>query len=164
MIRPARYQDAPEIEQLIRNQHTRSKYAGRVAIVDKALAQVVLGAIMGMNQSGPHATHCAVSVEGGKVRGFIAGSLARIYNIGDKLGASDQFLVNEGRTGASLQLIDSYIAWASANPKVVEIGLSWTDALPGADRAALLYQRKGFSLVGEQFVLRLDQDAQRIAA
>lgn len=164
MIRPAKFADAPALERLIRSQHAQSKYAHRCGINDKALSQLVLGLVAGMTQNGPQATHLSVSVEDGKVVGFIAGTLSRIYNIGDKLAASDLFLVNEGRATASLKLVDGYIAWARANPKVLEIGLSWTDALPGAERIAALAARKGFTRTGEIFAMQLDTPAMREAA
>lgn len=163
MIRPAKMVDAKAIEKLIRSAHARSKYALRVGIADKALENLVLGLIAGSNQSGPQGTHVTVNVEDGKVVGFVAGSLTRIYNCGDRLGASDVFLVNEGRTAGSLALVDAYIEWARSNPKVCEIGLTWTDALPGAEKVAALYRRKGFALVGEIYEMRLDAEERRAA-
>ena len=164
MIRRATPSDYATIEALIRRQHKASKYAQRVTINDKALSQLMLGLHASQGQSGPQASFVTVSEEHGVVRGFIAASLSRIYNIGAKLGASDLFLVNEGSAGAAMRLIDAYVAWASANPRVIEIGLTWTDALPRADRAAALYRRKGFVRTGEIFVMRLDAPAERIAA
>lgn len=164
MIRPAKFVDAPALMGLLRGLYARSKYAGRVEICEKALENTVLGLIGGMNQPGPSGTHVSVSEEDGKVVGFIAGALSRVYGIGDKLGASDVFLVNEGRATGAVGLIDAYIAWASANPKVIEIGLSWADTLPDASRVAAIYERKGFYLAGELYVLPLDAKPQEIAA
>lgn len=161
MIRPARFMDAPAIERLIRDQHALTKYALRCAIDDRALTHTVMGLIGSMNQ--PTGTHVAVSVENGQVTGFVAGQLSRTYAVLDRYSASDVFLINHGRTGAALQLLDSYIEWARANPKVIEIGLSWTDAIEDSDRLAAIYARKGFIKVGEQFALRLDV-AQELAA
>lgn len=163
MIRPAKFIDAPAIEALIRSTHEKSKYAGRCGISTKALEQLVMGLIAGMNQNGPQGTHVAVNVEDGKVVGFVAGTLSRLYNIGDRLGASDVFLINEGRMAASLQLIDSYIAWARANPKVLEIGLSWSDTIPGAERLVAVAARKGFVRNGESFVMALDAAERKVA-
>jgi hypothetical protein len=53
-------------------------------------------------------------------------------------------------------MIDNYIAWAKKNPKVIEVGLSWSDALPHGEDVANIYRRKGADKVGEQFSLRLD--------
>lgn len=157
MIRPARFQDAPAIERLIRDQHARSKYAGRVEISDKALNQLVMAALAGMTQSGPQASHVSVAVRDGKIVGFIMGTLDRVYHIGKKLTANDLYFVNEGgTTGDTLKLLDAYVAWAKSNPKVLEVMVSWADTLPGAGRVAELYRRKGFQKSGEMFEMRLD--------
>jgi hypothetical protein len=34
---------------------------------------------------------------------------------------------------------------------VIEIILTWSDAVPGGEKMAKLYTRKGFRLVGEQY-------------
>jgi hypothetical protein len=164
MIRPGRFQDQPAIEGLLRDAYARSKYAGRVGIHEKALSQLVLGSIAQMTQNGPQASHVAVAERGGEVVGVIIGALDRVYHIGDKLSANDIFFVvgDKGSFGDSIYLVDSYIRWAQANPKVLEIMLSWSDALPGAEKIASLAKRKGFVKTGEMFEMRLD--AQRVAA
>lgn len=164
MIRPATLNDAAAIQALIVSQHERSKFAGRANIAPRALENLILGLIASNNQNGPQGTYVVVNEEGGKVVGFIAGQLARLYGILDKLGATDVFLINEGRAGASLYLIDGYIQWARANPKVLDIELSWNDTLPGADKIAKLYTRKGFTKTGETYTLSMDAVSERLAA
>lgn len=165
MIRPARFQDQPQIEGLIRRRHAASKYAGRVGISDKALGALVLSAIAGMNQNGPQGSHVAVAEHRGRLSACIIGVFDRVYHIGDKLSANDLYLINEGkRAGDTLALIDSYVAWGTANRKCIEIMLSWSDTLPGAARIAPLYARKGFVKSGEMFEMRLDAPAQEAAA
>jgi thiamine kinase-like enzyme len=121
--------------------------------------------VAGQRQNGPQASFVKVIEKGDEVVGFIAGVLNRVYNIGEKLCASDVFLVNEGKSlKDTLQLIDLYIEWARSNPKVIEVGLSWSDALPNARDIASIYRRKGAHLVGEQYEIRLDVGAERAAA
>lgn len=88
----------------------------------------------------------------------MAGVLDRVYHIGDRLTANDVYLYVRptARAAHSLQLIDAYLRWATGNPKVIEIKLSWTDALPGAARIGELYGRKGFHRIGEIYEMRLD--------
>jgi hypothetical protein len=156
MIRPACFRDVPAIERLIRAQHAASRYAASVPISGKALSALALSMVAQMGQHGPQGSHVAVAVRDGRVAGFIAGVLQRVYSVGTKLEAVDLFLVNSGSAGDLLKLVDSYVAWASANPKVVEVKLSWTDTMPGAARIAGVYRRKGFARVGEVFEMRLD--------
>lgn len=166
MIRQARHQDIPAIIAMLHEMHLESKYAGRVAISDKAAEHLLLGAIAAQGQNGPQASHVVIAEEDGQTVGFMVGVLDRVYHIGNKLVANDLFLYV--RPGASqkhvLALIDSYVTWAAGKRAVLEIMLSWTDTLPGADRIAALYCRKGFLKIGEIFEMRLDAEAMRSAA
>ncbi len=158
MIRRALPQDMKGVERLIRAQHAASKYASRVDISDKALESLLLGMFAQMGQNGPQGSHIAVAVRDGAVVGFIAGVLDRVYHMGVKLTANDLFFVNEGTPADTFGLIDSYVAWAKANPKVIEAVLSWSDTVPGAERVAALFVRKGFAKSGEMFEMRLDAE------
>ena len=89
----------------------------------------------------------------GAVVAFVAGVLGRVYSIGDMLSAQDGFLL--GRKDASpralLALFREYIAWASANPKVYEIGASWSDAISGSDNFEAVYLAEGFVPCAQTF-------------
>jgi hypothetical protein len=166
VIRSAACRDIPAVEAMLREMYALSKYAGRVEISDKAMRGVLESAVAMQAQNGPQATMFKIAEQGGKPVGFMIGSLARIYNIGNKLVAQDAFLyVRKGSaTSHTFRLIDEYITWASANPKVIEINLSWVDALPGAARIGELYRRKGFAQTGEIYELRLDVAERKEAA
>lgn len=165
MIHPATTANAKAIKALIRRQHLGSKYADRCGISDKALDGIVDGMIAQQNQHGPQGSYVAVALQDGIVTGLLAGVLERVYHIGDKLTAADLFFVNEsGKVGDTLALVDAYVAWARRNRRVIEIMLSWNDALPGADRVAKLFTHKGFAKTGEMYELRADLEAEGIAA
>lgn len=155
MIRKATYQDAPAIMALIRANHLRSKYAA-YRIAEPALQHVVAAMIAQQGQMGPQGSCVFVAERDGEPVGFIAGILDRIYGIGSKMCAQDLFFINEGGVGETLRLLDAYIAWARAIRAVLEIKVSWNDALPGADRVAKLYAHKGFAKCGEVFEIRTD--------
>lgn len=164
MIRPATFGDIPAMSRLLMNSHERSKYARRTGISTKAMEQMLLALVAAQKQCGPQAAYVQVATRGDEVVGFMAGVLNRVYNIGEKLVANDVFLVNESRSlKDTLALIDGYIDWARSNPKVIEVGLSWSDALPNARDIASIYRRKGAHSVGEQFEIRLDA-RERVAA
>jgi hypothetical protein len=157
MIRKATYQDAPAIMALIRAQHARSKYATRCRINDASLEHLVTALIAQQGQIGPQGSCLFVAEENGEPVAFIAGVLDRVYGIGAKLTANDLFFVNEGGgIGDTLHLLDHYIVWARSIRAVLEIKLSWTDTLPGAEQVAKLYQRKGFTKSGEIYEMRTD--------
>lgn len=165
MIRAAKFADIPALGKIIHETHQRSKYARRTGINEKALEQLLTGLVAGQNQNGPAATFIMVSECEGKISGFMAASLTRIYNIGDKLGASDIFLISQSDNRVDTNnLIDAYIEWASSNPKVIEIGLSWSDTVPKGELAKNLYTRRGFRVSGESYTLRRDAEITRRAA
>lgn len=159
MIRPARHQDIPTLLAMLHEMHRVSKYDRRCEISDKAAESLLEGAIASMGSFGPQGTHVILAEGAGKPVGFMIGVVDRIYNIGTKLVAYDQYLYARpaASLSASLGMIDSYIAWASGIRAVIEIKLSWTDTIPGASRIADLYRRKGFELVGEIWERRMDE-------
>lgn len=164
VIRAATPQDIAPLERLLRAQHAASKYANRTKIHDKALTGLLMGAYAQQHQRGPQGAHLSIAERDGKVVGFIIGVLDRVYHIGEKLTANDLFFVNEGTVGDTLGLVDAYIAWARGNPKVIEVVLSWSDTLPGAEKVAGLFRRKGFTKSGEMYEMRLDAPARSDAA
>lgn len=164
-MRKATFQDAPAIMQLLRDQHTRSKYASRCRIAEPQLQHLVTSMIAQQGQIGPQGTCVFVCDNAaGEPVAFIAGILDRVYMIGAKLKAQDLFFCNEGGSVKdTLQLLDGYVNWARSIRAVLEINVSWNDTMPGADRVAQLYARKGFRKSGEIFEIATDE-AQEVAA
>lgn len=165
MIRDARFQDIPDIKRMLHEMHRHGKYASRVEIDDKAADALLMGAVAGQGQRGPQSSLVKVSEHDGKLTGFMVGVLDRVYHIGKLLTANDVFLHcrKSAHPADAIRLIDAYIDWARSNPKVIEIMLSWADTLPGAERIARVYQRKGFVKIGEMFELRTDIVAREAA-
>lgn len=163
MIRAARFEDVPALAAMLRDMHARSKYAGRVAISEKAMDAVLTGMVAQQAQTGPQGSCCAIAIEEGRPAGFVVGLLDRVYHVGNKLVANDVYLWL--RPGASpvhtLQLVRHYLRWARRIRAVLEIRLSWTDALPGAERLGRLYGRLGAARVGEIYEIRMDGEEGR---
>ncbi len=157
--RAATFQDIPLVEIMLHEMHAASKYRERLGISAKVMRETLTAAVAAQAQNGPQASYFRLAERDGQPLGFMIGTLTRVYHITDKLVANDLFLYVRPRARAShtLELIDGYIAWAKGNRKVIEIALSWNDALPGADRIADVYERRGFKRNGELFELRTDQ-------
>lgn len=156
MIRAARHTDLKALEKLIRQQHAESNLAGRVGISDKALEALLLSLFAGQMQRSVGATLVMVALRDGKVTGFIAGSLQRLYQIGDKLEANDVFFVNTGSPADAFAMVNAYLEWATGNRKVLEVRMGWTDSIPGAERIVSLLKRKGLRKSGEVWSLSTD--------
>ena len=153
MIRPGKMADIVRIRELFIEMHAASKYAGVVEIDLMTLQKALMTFMMRNGHTNDGGCIVTVSEDDGVVEGFMVGMLDRIYHIGDKFSANDIYLYASPRCSplAVGKMIDAYLAWAQANPKVHEIALSWSDALPFASRMAKVYERKGFSRCGEIF-------------
>ena len=153
-IRPARFADVPELVDMLVEQQRASVYADKVAVDRKHTRQLL--AAMVHRHGGIHdgATCVFVAEDGdGRVCGFTAGALARVYLIGVELMAQDAFLVVAAKAPktAMLRLIDAYIGWAEMSPKVREIQLSHSGAIDGAERMASVFRRRGFEPFGRSY-------------
>jgi hypothetical protein len=153
MIRAAKFADIPALSTMMLEMHAASKYAG-VVDVDVQHARGMLMAMIqrhGGKHDGGTLVNVAINADG-EIGGFMIGLLDRVYHIGAKLAAKDAFLyVRQQKAAGALtvsRLIDAYLAWATSNPKVHEINLSWTDTVPGAERIDALYVSKGFTRCG----------------
>lgn len=102
----------------------------------------------------------------GEIAGFVFGSLSRVYMFGDKLASDEALLI--GRRDCSPfvldRLLDEYIEWAAANPKVYEIGASWSNTIPQARRFAASFRRRGFTKIGETWSRINQPEAEGVAA
>lgn len=152
MLRAAKFVDVPRLVELAQEMHAASRYVGRIA-VNEELAHKAFAALV-QRHNGSHAGGTLVNVaeHDGVVTGFMAGLLDPVYHFGDKLAAKDAYLYvgpSPTRSADLNALLDAYIAWAEGNPKVMDINLSWTNAVDGAERIAKLYRRKGFHMTGE---------------
>jgi len=149
-LRPARMIDTPRLVELLIESHAGSRYAG-VVDVDAAYARKLIAQFI-QRSPGSHdgGTMVAVVEDEGKIVGFVAGILDRVYHIGTKLAANDVFLVTTkgAPARAARQLMAAYITWAQGVPDCAELRMSWTDALPSGERIHKAYERMGFRHCG----------------
>jgi len=155
MIRRATFSDIPRMVELLCEAHAASKFAARVGVSRKAAHTLLQQAVTRNGGTNDGGTIVLVAEHAGVLEGLFVGVLNRVYFIGDKLEANDMYLFvtpSAGRADAS-KMIDGYLEWADANPKVdrQDVKLSYTDALPGAARVGRLYAKKGFRRAGEIF-------------
>ena len=153
-IRPARFVDVPALVDMLVEQQRTSIYAGKVR-VDTDYTRKMLSGLVHKHGGTHDGGSCVfVAADGpSEVCGFVVGVLARVYHIGVELMAQDAFLVvtKKAPRAAAVQLIDAYVGWAEAAPKVREIQLSHSAAIPGSERIAALYRRKGFQPFGHSY-------------
>jgi hypothetical protein len=152
MVRAAKFGDIPRLKELMVDLYQRSSYARFTLDLDhfKALCFEAI-------RSGAMCLFVADGKNGGPVEGFLLGTTARLYQVGKELCATDMlFYVADGADRrAAGRLMDAFIAWAKANPKVVEITMGATDAVADYRRTAKLYARKGLRQEGVIYKMEL---------
>lgn len=153
MIRPGKAADAFGIVDVLQERHAETRYAVDVPIDPQAARKLFAQAAQRHGGQHEGSTFLMVSEANGEIEAFMLGQLSRVYMIGEKLCASDCFLIGRKRARPRilLQLLDRYIAWAEGNPKVYEIGLSWADSIPGNEGIIDVYERRGFELCARTF-------------
>ena len=156
MIRPAKFVDIPAIVTLMEDRYQASLYARLGDMDTKEAKRLLVGCIQRHGGTGEGATLVMVAERGGEVTGFIVGLLDRVYSVGVPLSATDLFFAC--RSGADFRdvrgLIEAFGAWATSNPRVVEIkmgvvdtfgtDLAKTDAMYrplGMERCGVIYRR-----------------------
>lgn len=166
MIRPAKTTDVFAITDILVERSHDSRYEGIAAIDPKLARQMFAQAVQRHGGFTEGATFLMVNETKGEIDAFMFGTLNRIYVVGDKLAASDVFLLGKKDCNprAMSRLIDAYVRWAEASPKVVEIGLSWADSLPGTEAITKDYERRGFTLRAKTYTREIRREAMELAA
>lgn len=167
MIRPARAIDTPRIVELLVEQHAQSRLAD-VTEVDEVYARRMTAQMI-QRHGGSHdgATVVFVVEVDGQIEGVVIGALDRVYEIGVHLAAWDKFLVctDKAPARAFLMLLKAFWRWADENPKVVEIGGSWSDIVATGERMDGVFTHEGFTRCGAIYRRTRQCSAeQRIAA
>lgn len=165
MIRAAKFVDIPRIVELLEEMCAGSKYQGRAEVSPKAARALMQQCIQRHGGAHEGASFVAVAIRDQKVEGFVVGILDRVYHVTDKLAANDVFLYcsDKAASGDFLSLLKAYRDWAVANPKVIEVRTSWTNAMATGERMGPVYDRMGFSKVGEIYELIPVHEAQEAA-
>lgn len=159
-IRPAKFSDIPALMKFIQAEHGRSKYAQAGAVDLEEARQLLLGAVQRMETRGPGGTCVYVAEKDGAIEGFIIGVLERVYQVGDKLEATDLMFVTreDANIWAAGLLLKHFEDWAKSIPKVLQIRVGVTDVIdPHPELVARMYEQRGYERSGiilERKVLR----------
>lgn len=166
ILRAGRAIDAPRVAELLAERLPDTCYAGRdevdVTVARRLFAQAA------QRHAGVHdgSTFFMVAVDDDDaIAAFMLGSLGRTYGVGRKLCAQDHYLL--GRADCPprvlVELFEHYLTWAQLNPRVIEIGASWSDAIPGSQAMGAIYERRGFQLCAQTYRLTRAPDEKAAA-
>lgn len=156
-VRPAKVADIPRILDLIEAAHKRSIYAG-VDAVDREYARSLFMRTIRFNGChGDGACLFLVSEIDGVAQGYFLATLDRVYQVGKRLCANEVhfYLTPEADQRDLLRVINSFLAWGEANPRVAEFRIGESNVLGDPDpRFADLLERKGFTKGATVFTKR----------
>lgn len=152
-IRPARSVDAPAIAALLAARVPDTCYADRDEVDVPYARKMFAYAAQRHGNTNEGGMFLMVAEDEHGVAAFCMASLGRVYGVGKKLCATDNYLL--GRKGCParvlISLFEMYVGWASTNPRVIEVGASWSDALPGSDKWTPIFKRMGFEPCAQSF-------------
>ncbi len=155
MIRPAVFADITQLIGLLKDAHARSpKYATRATFDDKTCQRALLNAIKLHGTKIEGGTWCVVSEEKNILNGLLFGMTMRVEDFAHELLATDwKFLVMPGAAvTVATDLRDSFIRWAEAQPRVIEMYVGVHDVVDADfERAGVLWTRRGFRKTGALF-------------
>lgn len=147
VIRRAKFQDIPEIFDLMVEGHARSKYRGRDQIDRAEAKSLLMNAIQrhGLKRAGGTCVFVTDAVDG-----FIMGVLDRVYHVGTKLAAQDAFYYCRPTSNPQdrIGLLGEYVAWAAGIQDVIEVRNAVTDIIDDVGKVEALYVRCGFTRCG----------------
>lgn len=152
MIRDANFTDIPSIVSLLRDAYQKTHYAmsGIASIDEKEAKRLLVQAIQRHGGVNGGACFVQVSVTNGQIRGFILGTLVRVYSIGDRLSASDLFWLAAPDVFPTdpMQLMRNMVAWAERSPACVEVKCGATAIMQNPEAAGMILKRMGFEPYG----------------
>lgn len=166
-VRPARLADILRIIEVAREGHAKSVYA-RLGDIDRDCARTLFArAIHGHGRTNDGASFFLVSHKGDDIQGYFWGYLDRVYQIGDKLAATDVhfYLTPRANPRDALTMLTQFIRWADGIEDCIEIMVGKTDIIAADDgRYEALLKRKGFTTFGKIYRRAIEGQKQRIAA
>lgn len=160
MIRNAIAADSLRIIELVQEALRKSVYADRCGVDVRHSRDFFARCAMVQGQTGQGATFYRVCEVEGVIEGYFLGVLDRVYQMSDKLSATDVHIYISPRANPrdGLAMINDFIEWARGNKHVIEIVIGGTALFGEMDeRLAELLKRKGFVEWGRMFKLRIEK-------
>lgn len=165
-FRVAKFADIPEIVDLMRDSHERSRYADRTTFDEVDAKQMLVRSMQRQDHKTYMGSMVLVSENSDGVNGFMLGIFDLVYPCLKELRATDLFfLMDTARADPrdAITMITHVKAWAYSNPKCIELVLGVTDAMGHWAKAGNLYEMCGLRQCGAMYRIEFDR-SQEVAA
>ncbi len=163
-VRAAKFVDIPQMVLLLEEGYRRSIYAGKATFDDQEANQLIRRALPRHGHTNNGGSMVMVSESNGMVDGLMIGLLDNVYPCLKELVATDLLFIQAEHANPrdGVLMLKNLIAWAEANPRVIEIHLGVASTVGDWERTAQLYERLGLERCGAMFRKEFDRSAQEV--
>lgn len=158
-VRAAKFADIPHMALLLEESYRRSIYAGKATFDIVEAKQLIVRAINRHGHINYGGSLVLVSETAGMVNGLLIGVLDNVYPCLKELVATDLLFIQAEHADPKdgVLLLKNLIAWAEANPRVIEIHLGVASTVGDWERTGKLYERLGLERCGAMFRMGFDR-------
>lgn len=166
-IRPARPADIMRIVRVMCEGHAKSIYRDKGCVDERYARSMIATAIQKHGHTHHGGQFLLVAHEGDDITGYYWAFLDRVYQVGDKLSATEIHCYTTERCHPkdSLSMLRQFVDWAHKVPDTIEVLVGKTDIIAEDDGSYERYlHRKGFAEFGRIYRLPIFQQAEEVAA
>jgi hypothetical protein len=158
-VRAAKFTDIPQMVLLLEEGYRRSIYAGKATFDVLEAKRLIATALQRHGHTNLNGSLVIVSEAAGIVDGLLIGILDNVYPCLKELVATDLLFIQSEHANPrdGILMLKNLIAWAEANPKVIEIHLGVASTVGDWERTAQLYERLGLERCGAMFRKEFDR-------
>ncbi len=163
-VRVAKFVDIPQMALLLEEGYRRSIYAGKATFDVIEAKQLIARALQRHGHTNYGGSLVVVSDTNGIVDGLMIGILDNVYPCLKELVATDLLFIQSEHANPrdGVLMLKNLIAWAEANPKVIELYVNVTSTVGDWERTAKLYEAVGLERCGATFRKEFDRSAQEV--
>lgn len=150
VIRPARFQDIPQLVDIAHTAQAASKYSHFATLDEVKLKLALVNVIQNSRLKGEGASYIAVSEREGHIEGVIIAAAVNLYQIVEMRMVTDLlwYVPEGGSPKAAIGLLKSMHSWAATLDGPVIIQQYLTDAITDPGRSSNILERQGMQCVG----------------
>lgn len=152
-VRDAKFVDVPAMVRVLEDAYHRSIYAGKATFDPDGAKRLFAQAVQRHGHTNCGGSLVQVSEKDGEIEGFLIGVLDIVYPGLLEFMATDLlfYMTERADPRDASRMVKGLIAWAEANPRVIEIHLGLPNVVGNSERTAKLYERLGLERCGAMF-------------
>lgn len=160
-VRPAKFEDIPEVAGVMQWAYEHSIYADRATFDLVQAKQLCARSMHRHGHRNYGGTLFLVSETDGEVRGFIIGFIDLVYPCLQEFMVTDLGFVlrDDANPADAPRMVNTIMGWAKLNPKVIEVHLGLNDAMTANwTRVAKMYERLGLEQCGGIYRILIERN------